>query len=131
MADSPIQFSGADGYLGAALSGLSARQRAIANNVANADTPGFHASSVPFEQVLSDALSNPSTASASASNATLTAQVTQAVPDDSTTLRADGNNVDIDRQMVDLAGTNLTYNTLSQVLASRLSLLNSVIKDGR
>ena len=52
MPSSNIQFTGNDGYLQAAMSGLAARQRAIANNVANVDTPNFKASEVRFEDAL-------------------------------------------------------------------------------
>src|SRR6202035_2277633 len=55
-ASSNIQFTGNDGYLQAAMSGLAARQRAIANNVANIDTPNFKASEVRFEDALTSAL---------------------------------------------------------------------------
>ena len=53
MADtSNVTFSGTDSYLRAAMSGLASRQRAIANNVANVDTPNFKASEVRFEDAL-------------------------------------------------------------------------------
>ena len=35
-----------------ALDGLSARQRAIANNIANVNTPNYHAKRVAFENAL-------------------------------------------------------------------------------
>src|ERR1700736_6007434 len=55
-ANTNIQFTGNDGYLRAAMSGLAARQRTIANNVANVDTPGFKASEVNFEAALKSAI---------------------------------------------------------------------------
>ena len=58
MPISNINFSGADSYLRAAMSGLAARQRAIANNVANVDTPNFKASEVRFEDALKSAISS-------------------------------------------------------------------------
>src|SRR5207249_657708 len=54
---SNVNFSGADSYLQAAMSGLAARQRTIANNIANADTPNFKASEVRFEDALKSAIS--------------------------------------------------------------------------
>jgi len=39
-----------------ALNGLTARQRAISNNLANVDTPGFKASDVSFARQLDKAL---------------------------------------------------------------------------
>jgi len=52
-----VNFSGADSYLQAAMSGLAARQRTIANNIANIDTPNFKASEVRFEDALKTAVS--------------------------------------------------------------------------
>ena len=42
----------------AALNGLAARQRVIANNVANVETPGYIAGRVSFEDSLRDAIRN-------------------------------------------------------------------------
>ena len=44
-----------DRVIQAALQGLTARQRAIADNVANVDTPEFKASRVSFETTLKQA----------------------------------------------------------------------------
>ena len=44
--------------LHSALRGLSTRQRVIADNVANIQTPGFRAGRVDFESALGDALAN-------------------------------------------------------------------------
>lgn len=38
--------------LGSALDGLAARQRAISNNIANVNTPEYHAQRVSFEDAL-------------------------------------------------------------------------------
>ena len=39
-------------------SGLAMRQRVTANNIANIQTPGFHAGKVKFEGALQSALAN-------------------------------------------------------------------------
>ncbi len=44
--------------LGSALDGLALRQRVIADNIANMDTPGFIASTVDFEGSLRAALAD-------------------------------------------------------------------------
>src|SRR5215210_8980254 len=126
---SNVHFSGADSYIRAAMSGLTARQRAIANNVANVDTPNFKASEVRFEDALKTAINrarpnrpvDQTVLNASASRATLT---------DATTTRADGNNVDIDREMEMLGEANLTYSALTQVMSTRLSILRNVVSGG-
>ena len=131
-----------DQTLQAALSGLAARQRVISDNVANVDTPGFKSSSVQFEQALKAALGQEGERPRVLMLTSVGNSVPQ--PDDAsfattpklttsmaTSQRADGNNVDIDQEMIQLAETNLTYNALAQVTNSRIQLLRTVVNDGR
>jgi flagellar basal-body rod protein FlgB len=128
--------------LQAALSGLAARQRAISDNVANVDTPGFKASRVEFEQALKAAMGRED----GRPRVLMLTQVEHGLPitgseaaalkpqmfiSNDTARRLDGNNVDIDQEMVKLAETNLTYNALAQVTNNRLQLLRTIVNDGR
>ena len=130
MPDSKIHFSGTDAYLRAAMGGLAARQRAIANNVANADTPNFKASEVRFEDTLKTALSR-AKPGVSANQTVMNAAASRTSLVDQTSSRGDGNNVDIDREMELLGESNLTYSALTQVMSSRIGILKSVISGGR
>ena len=123
---SNVNFSGADSYLQAALSGLAARQRTIANNVANVDTPNFKASEVRFEDALKSAISRTKPGSTPTQSA-LNAAATRTSIDAATSTRSDGNNVDIDREMEMLGEANLTYSALTQVMATRIGILRSVV----
>jgi flagellar basal-body rod protein FlgB len=122
---SKTMFSGTDSYLRAAMSGLAARQRAIANNVANVDTPGFKASEVRFEDALKSVISRGT--GARVNQASLNAAASRSTLVDATTTRADGNNVDIDREMELLGEANLNYSAMSQLMATRLGILRNVI----
>jgi len=124
---SNINFSGTDGYLQAAMSGLAARQRTIANNVANVDTPGFKASEVRFEDVLNTMVSKAKPGT-SVSQSALDSATRKSSLIDATSSRADGNNVDIDQQMEMLGEANLNYSALTQVMSTRLGILRGVIK---
>jgi flagellar basal-body rod protein FlgB len=125
---SKVTFSGTDGYLRAAMSGLAARQRTIANNVANVDTPGFKASEVRFEDALKSAISrNGSKSASSLDQMSLNAAASRSTLVDATSSRADGNNVDIDREMEMLSEANLNYSALTQVMSTRISILRNVI----
>ena len=128
MADSTnnVTFSGADSYLRAAMSGLAARQRAIANNVANVDTPNFKATEVRFEDALKTALSRAKSGSA-VNQSALNSAASRTSIVSTTSTRADGNNVDIDREMEMLGEANLNYSALTQLMSSRLGILRSVI----
>jgi flagellar basal-body rod protein FlgB len=123
---SRMSFSGTDRYLRAAMSGLAARQRAIANNVANVDTPGFKASEVRFEDTLKSAIAR-GKSSGSLDQTSLNAAVSHGTLLDTTTSRADGNNVDIDREMELLGEANLNYSAITQVMSTRLAILRNVI----
>jgi flagellar basal-body rod protein FlgB len=46
-------------------------------------------------------------------------------------MRNDLNNVDIDRQMVELAETTISYNALTQLTSAKLALLKAAINGGR
>jgi flagellar basal-body rod protein FlgB len=120
-----MNFSGADSYLQAAMSGLAARQRTIANNVANVDTPNFKSSEVRFEDALNTAIN--SGAGTTTDQSSLNAFTSRASLTDATSSRADGNNVDIDREMEMLGEANLNYSALTQVMSTRIGILRNVI----
>jgi flagellar basal-body rod protein FlgB len=134
---SGISLSGADDSLQFALDGLSTRQRTIANNVANVDTPNFKGSEVSFENQLQRAASQRHGAEMSlvrtdvqhfdVAGSTSTELAPEILPIQDTTLRNDGNNVDIDREMVKLADTQIRYNAAIQMVSQRYSILRSVI----
>lgn len=132
----------ADKAIVAALNGLMARQKAIANNLANVDTPGFKASEVRFEERLREALAregerqpimlvtdHPRHISTTARSVDLVKP--EVIRLANTTNRIDGNNVDIDREMVKLAETTLSYNALVQLISSRIALGRYLINEGR
>jgi flagellar basal-body rod protein FlgB len=123
---SNINFSGTDSYLRAAMSGLAARQRAIANNVANVDTPGFKATEVRFEDALKTAI-NRTKSTGAVDQRSLNATVSRGTMLDALSSRADGNNVDIDREMEMLGEANLNYSALTQVMSTRIGILRNVI----
>lgn len=117
-----------------ALNASSVRQKVLANNIANIDTPGFKRSDVNFKRVLSNAIgkSGPDLslkttvpnhiANGSAENGSIVRM------DRSTSLRNDSNNVDVDREMTNVAENGLYYNALTKTISSQLGLLRMVIK---
>ena len=136
---SEMSLSRADSALGSALTGLAVRQRAIANNVANVDTPGFKRGEVQFERQLQSALTRRQSVSLVATDPRHFADVRddglavapELISTADSTLRNDGNNVDIDQEMIKLADTSIRYNAVSQLVAGRFSLLRSIINEGR
>lgn len=118
----------------AALSGLGKRQELIGNNIANADTPMYHAMNIEFEQALNTATRSrdghlPLQASVSNSNhiSPLTAEMAPKVTRRAdSSMRLDGNNVDVDLEMTRLAETNLLYQTMTQIETKKLSLIRAL-----
>src|SRR4029434_6266191 len=100
-----------DRLIKTALEGLTARQRAIADNVANVDTPEFKASRVSFESALQQAQGTVAQplrvrkiehTGAGPAHAPIDLKPTVTVESD-LGRRNDGNNVDIDREMLELS----------------------------
>jgi len=110
--------------LGAALQGQSARIDAIQNNIANAETPRFTARRVDFESALSDAISNwKNTGNLDLSKA----RPTTSFQDFGTRIRLDGNNVDIEREMVALFSQSVRYDVMVNSVLHNSRMLNSVL----
>jgi len=117
------------------LDGLSLRNRVLADNIANADTPNFKRSDVSFDNVLQAALQKKDAGqitlkrtSSLHMSATGMTRDNFVIQDQNTTFRNDGNNVDIDIEMTKLAENTLHYNALSRSLSSHLSMLKQVIQ---
>lgn len=109
------------------------RQRVLANNIANVNTPYFKKSNVEFTSLLKEALAekpvelNTTDARHLGRWPLLSEVEAQVWLDRSTTMRTDGNNVDMDEEMTNLAANNLQYQTVSSLLSDRYAGLKSVI----
>ena len=102
-----------------AMAGAAMRQEVLANNLANAETPGFRRSDVDFHSTLSAAMK---TGDAGAiERATFSPQQEQQV------MRADGNGVDIDVEASSMAKNGLEYEALVTVTKARAGILRSAM----
>jgi flagellar basal-body rod protein FlgB len=99
-----------------ALHGLALRQKAIADNIANVQTPGYLAERVDFETSLRDALG-------SGMRDAVVPTMTRSL--DPT--RQDGNNVNLDDETVGALETNLRYQTTIDAVNAKFRLLRSAI----
>jgi flagellar basal-body rod protein FlgB len=100
-----------------ALDALAKRQRVIADNISNVETPGFLAGRVSFEDALAQALhdGDPSEATASVARSL-------------EPTREDGNNVNLDHEMLANVDTNLRYQTMLRAVDDKFGILRTVIK---
>jgi flagellar basal-body rod protein FlgB len=104
-----------------ALSGAEQRQKLLANNLANANTPGFKRSDLDFHSALASALDSGEPAAA-----TFTPQT-----DTTSSMTADGNNVDTDAEMSHLTENSLDYQSLVDVANARLKMISTAIGNGQ
>lgn len=102
--------------LTSALDGLSARNRAIANNIANVNTPNFQASRVQFEDELSKSVASGD------GHADYTSKLSLEPT------RLDGNNVNLDTETLSSIDTVLRYQFASQAIADEFQSIRSAIK---
>jgi flagellar basal-body rod protein FlgB len=100
-----------------ALSGLAKRQRVIADNIANVQTPNFRAGRVSFEDSLRSAV---------AAGVPSGADISVARSLEPT--REDGNNVNLDREVLSNIDTNLRYQTMLRAVDDKFGLLRTVIR---
>ncbi len=107
----------------------SKRTQVVAENIANADTPGYVAKKVEFDDFLREA-ANQSALPASKQNRELTNQM-RVVDQEVTTMGMDGNTVDAGREMAELAQTGTNFNFGAKMLQSRLRLLRTAIREGK
>lgn len=93
------------------------RNEVISQNIANANTPGYKKKSVVFEELLNDAMNE---------NRLPDIKI---VENNNTSSRRDGNNVDIDVEMAELAKNTIRYNTL--IARAGFSSLKIVLKESK
>lgn len=119
--------------LGKAADGAWQRNDAIANNIANADTPGYKRQDVSFENELKHALKASRYESLDNKIADVNGNLSRISPRtyiDSAgySYRLDGNNVDIDNENVELASNQIKYNGIATSIDNEFSNLKTVIK---
>lgn len=136
-----------------ALDAASLRHKAIANNIANVNTMDFKADRVLFEDELSRALRADQSSGSGlvttndmhygegglaathdkhyGGSASLERVQPVVVKDESTSMRLDENNVDIDLEMTNLAANQMMYEAVLRRINGKISSLKAVISGGR
>jgi flagellar basal-body rod protein FlgB len=94
---------------------LSTRQKLVASNIANADTPGYKTQDIDFQAELQNASSN-------------LPPVPSSVP--GLKIKNDGNNVNLDRESRLLAENDLRFNIASNLLRSQIKIVRMAIEGG-
>lgn len=102
--------------LESALNGLAMRQRVIANNIANVNTPGYHAERVSFEDTLAQSVRN-GDGQATATKATSLEPT-----------RLDGSNVNMDTETLSNVDTVLRYQFATQAASGTFNGIRTALR---
>ncbi len=125
-------------FQGQALTLRAERQKVLAGNIANADTPGFKARDFDFARALRDALSGASVGAASgavtnarhipvgaAGGSTPAAQLAFRLPEQAS---IDGNTVDMDRERANFADNSVRYEATLKFINGQVRTALSAIR---
>jgi flagellar basal-body rod protein FlgB len=97
---------------------LAARQKLVASNIANVDTPGYKTQDVDFQTEFNNVLNG-------TSNTTHSQEVT------GLRVKNDGNNVDLDREARLLSENSIRFSAASNLIKGQLRIMKAAIHDGQ
>ena len=119
------------------LDATALRSKVINNNIANAETPGFKSSSVDFETHFRNALLSQGSFETKQTrskhidfNTSLDSVTPMVHVNNKTSMRMDGNNVDIDYENAELAKNALMNTALIEKLNGEFRRLRMAIREG-
>lgn len=95
---------------------LSARQKLVASNIANIDTPGYKAKDINFQGEFERLVQS---------------QTPHVVESPGLVVKSDGNNVSLDREARLLAENALRFNIASTLMKGQLKIVEAAIKEGQ
>lgn len=109
-----------------------ARQLAAASNLANVDTPGYRTQDVDFASTLDDRVAAGALRTTDAQHlqpsgsASATTRQVEDLPE-----RRDGNNVQIDRELLQMTHASADFAAAQTALAAKFRLVRYAINEGR
>ncbi len=132
MAD-PFSDAAITAALGRQMTRAVQRQAVAVGNLANLDTPGYRTKEVKFADALDDELGTVQMAATDARHFGAVASSDASALADSTGLaaRRDGNNVQLDRELLDMTRATSDFNAAQTVLAAKFRLVRYAINEGR
>ncbi len=117
--------------LNKSLDGLWLRQQTTMENIANYSTPGYKSKIVDFENILKANLKNSYGKKSSEINDKIQSGSIVIKENDNHSMRLDGNNVDMEKENLQLAKTQFQYLYVVTEVNSYFSKLKSVISEGK
>jgi len=117
--------------LNKSLDGLWLRQQVNMENISNFSTPGYKSKFVDFESILKANFNNEGNETKSEKNNQIISSNIIVGKNDNQALRLDGNNVDLEKENLQLAKTQIQYMYTVTEINSYFSKLKSVISEGK
>jgi flagellar basal-body rod protein FlgB len=120
-----------------ALDGTWQREKTVAANIANHETPGYKAMKVEFEAALDRAVRNLKREAAVSGGSYMSALDSVKKADISVhenraySERADGNSVNLEEENIEMAKFQLQYSYLTRQITDTFSRLRYAIREGR
>ncbi len=100
------------------------KQKVINQNIANSDTPGYKAKTVQFSTLLKEKCKYHQYHDQDDGELNLKTTITE---EKGTNQLLDGNNVDVEKEMMDLADAQYQYDVLSGKITNEFSMLRTAI----
>lgn len=120
-----------------ALDIYKAKHSVIAGNIANVDTPGYKAKEIDFKDAFSGALQRSGIAMRNTNErhfrpASITSSASSYMREQvNNSLRNDGNNVNVDKEMMALSENSIMYDIATQAVSRNFESLKFAISQGR
>lgn len=111
--------------LAASLNFRSLRHNVTSSNIANAETPGYHAKVVDFEQALARAIDLEGMSAGSISRSRV-----DVYDNPEAAVTNDGNTVDLEQEMARLQENTILYKTALQLMNKKIGALKYAISEG-
>lgn len=128
-------FGGTISSLENGLSYATLKNKAIANNIANVDTPNYKAQEVSFKKYLAEAQIPKGFGAHRNDVRHYEFTVSESTPGiykyENFRARHNGNGVNMDAEQASLAENQIYYNALIDRISGKFSTLNNVIKGGK
>lgn len=109
--------------LSKAMSKTAERQTLLVNNLANVNTPGYKRQDSDFNLVLEQSMGGFDQIVANRTHGAMQAE--------KSSIRLDGNNVDMEYEVMSITVTEARYNSLAELTARYFSGLKNAIREGR
>lgn len=103
------------------------KHKVIANNIANINTPGYKKMDVNFAEQLEKVLKDTSVNKFD----NLQPKIVISKEETNETVRNDGNNVDMDKEISSLVRNTLSYNIYTQLMAKKVEMVKFAIENSK